>query len=41
MRVVGSVVNADDALALCREHAPDPALIDVVTDGFIVPDHGD
>ena len=33
MRVVGSAVNADDALALCRELAPDLALIDVVTDG--------
>jgi DNA-binding NarL/FixJ family response regulator len=33
MRVAGSVVNADGALALCRELAPDLALIDVVTEG--------
>ena len=32
MRVVGYTENADNALALCREHAPDLALIDVVTD---------
>jgi DNA-binding NarL/FixJ family response regulator len=33
MRVVGTVVNADEALTLCRNLAPDLALIDVVTDG--------
>jgi len=33
MRVLGFTNNADEALALCRELAPDMALLDVVTDG--------
>jgi len=32
MEVAGAIANADEALARCREIAPDLALIDVVTD---------
>ena len=33
MKVVATVVNADETLAVCRKFSPDLALIDVVTEG--------